>query len=529
MYLKELFKLAIKNKTLNKEAFIQLCNNLNIPITKRKGWFKQAFYELVETLKDIDIVEFAEKVIGINTLGEKQKEILKGMAEYPTSIILAGKGSGKDFMVSLLFNYMLMKATLKENLYSRVNFVNIAPNMELANKVFFKEFKHWFKKCLLWQAVGFEEEKNTGKAPIRLTKTSVSIGDNIELVSGHSHSTSFEGMNVLCAVIDEISDENFYNAEKLFYQLLSSIKTRFGTDGKLIVITWTRFPTPNPLDDVGYKLFIENQNIDNVFTFKGKTWEINPFRKKEDFADDYERNPILAKKMYECEPPDLDAYFIDVAKLDACMVELVPLFQHRVVYKEGKAILEFKQIRSVDVPIFAHFDLSLKHDSTAIAIAYTEGDKIIVSDIIEIQPTKNHIVDYKAVEEFIEHLRKHFTAYISFDQFNSAYFAQKFSNAKILNWSMPQQVKMWKELQKLIESQQIKIQKNEKLRLQILQHQVEENKVKYFGEKSPDLADALIGAVYECSMNMLTRDLFDDFELQQLLDDDEIIEFKSLL
>ena len=287
MYLKELFKLAIKNKTLNIDAFVELCNNLDMPIyRKQKGWFKRAFYELVEVLNGIDIIEFAEKVIGIDTLGEKQKEILKGMASYPVSIILAGKGSGKDFMVSLLFNYMLMKATLKDLPYSRVNFVNIAPNRDLANKVFFKEFKHWFKKCLLWQAIGYEEEKNTGKAPIQITKNSVYIGENIEFISGHSHSTAFEGMNIVCAVIDEISDENFHNAERIFYQVKSSIQSRFGKNGKIVVITWPRFPTPNPLDDVGYKLYIENQSLTGVFTFKGATWEVNPFRKKEDFADD---------------------------------------------------------------------------------------------------------------------------------------------------------------------------------------------------------------------------------------------------
>ena len=58
MYLKELFKKSIANKTLDKNAFIKMCNNLNIPINKKqKGWFKRAFYELVEVLKEIEQID----------------------------------------------------------------------------------------------------------------------------------------------------------------------------------------------------------------------------------------------------------------------------------------------------------------------------------------------------------------------------------------------------------------------------------------------------------------------------------------
>ena len=67
MYLKELFKKSIANKTLDKNAFIKMCNNLNIPINKKqKGWFKRAFYELVEVLKEISFVPQLPPPIKLN-------------------------------------------------------------------------------------------------------------------------------------------------------------------------------------------------------------------------------------------------------------------------------------------------------------------------------------------------------------------------------------------------------------------------------------------------------------------------------
>ena len=530
MYLKELFKKSIANKTLDKNAFIKMCNNLNIPINKKqKGWFKRAFYELVEVLKEIDIITFIEKVICITTLGDKQKEILKGIVAHPFSIILAGKGSGKDFIVSLIFNFMITKVSLKELPYPRVNFVNIAPNQDTANKVFFKEFKHWFKQCLLWKAIGYDDEgERVPKAPIKITKTTVSVGEGIELISGHSHSTSFEGGNIYCAVIDEASDENFYNAERLTYQIKSSMKTRFGNSGKVVVITWTRFPTPNALDDVGFKLYSENQGITGVFTFKGKIWEINPFREKEDSADDYERNPILAKKMYECEPPEMDAYFIDKNKLDSCFGAPKPLFKLSSYYGDGKVSLQFYPLhQKFTKEVYCHIDLSIKHDSTGIALGYCD-DKIIVSDIIELQPTRGHIVDYHSIEKFVKFLKDNYDAHISFDPYNSELLAQKY-DCEVISFAMPNQVKMWKEFQKLVENEEVIIKENDKLKLQILQHQLDENKIIYHGEGSPDIADAVVPVVYNMAKFKTKSVDWKEFEDFFIEDDYEIIHAKSIL
>jgi len=534
MYIVELARMAIKNKTFDSKSFEELCENLGISIPtkterkKKKGWFKQAFYKMTDELKGMDIIEFCEKTMNLKTITEKQQYILRNMVKHPISIVLAGKGSGKDFMVSLLFNYMLAQTVLEDlEDITRIDFVNVAPNAHLAHRVFFKEFKHWFKKCLLWKMLGISRQQ-TGKHPIYLLETSVKVGDKITLHSGTSTATSFEGMNLLCAVIDEISDENFKNGEKLFYQAISSVKSRFGDKGKVVAITWTRFPTPNKLDDTGYKIYLENQNIPNVFLFKGKTWEINTRVLKETFMDDYLRNEVLAKKMYECEPPSADAYFISVEKLEKCMTDIEGLFAFQIEYSDGKVILHFSPKKKIDKKIYCHIDLSIKHDSTAIAIAYQNNGKIIVSDIVELQPTRGHIVDYHAIERFVQYLKNYCNAHISFDPFNSELLAQKY-NCEVISFSMPNQVKMWKEFQKLVENEDILIKKHEKLKLQILQHQINDNKIVYHGEGSPDLADAVIPAVYNASKDLTKSIDWEELEefYNELNEDYEILEYKA--
>ena len=212
------------------------------------------------------------------------------------------------------------------------------------------------------------------------------------------------------------------------------------------------------------------------------------------------------------------------------MKPIPSLFQWSPVYANGKVSLQFKFLRNnFNKKIYCHIDLSIKHDSTAIAVGYIENNKIIISDIIELQPTKGYIIDYHSIENFVKYLKDHHTAHISFDPFNSELLAQKY-NCEIVSFSMPNQVKMWKEFQKLVENEEIIIQRNEKLLLQILQHQLNENKIIFHGEGSPDLADAVIPMAYNASKD-LTKSI-DWEELEEFYnesgEDYEILEYKAL-
>ncbi|MCS3901599.1 hypothetical protein [Methanococcus voltae] len=548
MYLKSLINYAISTKTFDIQEFFKLGAEIGINLknynfnlttktkskTKSKYFkevfrkiFKEFFDDFVEKIKNMDIITRCKYLLNLNTITPKQAEILKKMKKNYLSTVLVGKGGGKDFMTSLLFNDELIDLILTDIPYTRVDFINIAPNADLAHNVFFREFKQWFSRCKLWKLF-----KNSEKSPIKINNTFIKIGDLVKITSGHSRSASFEGTNPKCIVIDEISDENFMNAEKIFYQAKSSVQTRWGKDGKVILISWTRFPTPNPLDDIGYKIYSENLGIDDVFSFKGATWEVNSHRSKFDFEDDYKRNGVLAKKMYECKPPELSNYFINADKLKNCQVnnlnskinqqitqqitqknnqknnqKCTSIFSWNPIYDdtEGKVKLDFKRLNNDIIKnndLYVHFDLSIKHDSTGIALSYydKEHKTVNVANIIELKPTNNHIVDYNSLETFITYLKNNFSLKLSFDQFNSQAFIQKFGGKRI-----SKNIENWKVFQQLVENNELLINCREdiweKLFLQIIQHQINENKVIYYGKNSPDLADCVIPSVYNCYMS----------------------------
>ena len=82
---------------------------------------------------------------------------------------------------------------------------------------------------------------------------------------------------------------------------------------KVICLSWPRFRgsfiqrrfTNGKLEA---KTFVSCREGGNPYA----TWDFNPSKKKDDFKDFYDTDPILAKARYECDPPYArDAYIKD--------------------------------------------------------------------------------------------------------------------------------------------------------------------------------------------------------------------------
>ena len=250
--------------------------------------------------------------------------------------------------------------------------------------------------------------------------------------------------------------------------------------------------------------------------------------------------------MYECEPPELNAYFISLEALEARHKVGMGLFTSRAMYENNLIRLEFKQLRSSDKTIYCHTDLAINKDKGVIALSYFDKGKVIISDIITLAPTLGHKIDYLSLENFYNHLQNHFSVKFTFDQFQSEYFIQKFRGERL-----SKHVKLWNTFQELVEGtkeyydatgvkrkkSKIEIQCNEdvwqKLRTQILQHQIDGNKVIYFGEASADYADAVISSAYNCITNNVNTIDDEDMSFNIHIEEDEVygeeFEFGSLL
>jgi len=251
--------------------------------------------------------------------------------------------------------------------------------------------------------------------------------------------------------------------------------------------------------------------------------------------------------MYECEPPSLNTYFISLEALESRHNVGLGLFTWRAIYDEinKKIKLEFKQLQSTDKTIYCHTDLSINNDRTAIALSYFDKGKVVVSDIIVLEPTIGFKVDYESLDKFYTYLRNKFSVRFSYDQFQSEYFIQKYGGERISKHS-----RIWTTFQQLVEGTKeitlldgtrkrkalIEIRCRdeiwEKLKVQILQHQIEGNKIIYFGERSPDLADAVVPSAYNCITHNANAPDEEDYSYNQLFDDEEEFEefeFGSLI
>jgi len=114
----------------------------------------------------------------------------------------------------------------------------------------------------------------------------------------HIQNESYEGFNILGAVMDEAaafkSTTNVANVDKIYGTLKTTITSRFGSRGKLLILSYTRHA-----GDFIERKYEESLEFPFILGDKGATWEINLMRKREDFADDYLRDPVTAAGMYE--------------------------------------------------------------------------------------------------------------------------------------------------------------------------------------------------------------------------------------
>lgn len=199
------------------------------------------------------------------------------------AMLLLGKGSGKDFISSLIHLYGIYKLLCMKNpqsylgLSSRsvIYFVNTARNDTQAKKVFFAEFKGHLANCKWFDGRYGEPGIN-----------SVRFQKNIEALSVNSQAFGWLGFNTIQWVGDELAffltndndEDSESRAEECWEAAYGSCKTRFPDHYKMIGIT-----TPRYDDDFVMHKFNELKSRDDGYVVQMATWDIHPNLTKEDF------------------------------------------------------------------------------------------------------------------------------------------------------------------------------------------------------------------------------------------------------
>jgi hypothetical protein len=497
-------------------------------------------YEIVEAMSQIyrkeDLIEIMGDVEGTKHFNKYTKNEL---------ILQLGKGSGKDFISTVACAYVVYKLLCLKDpaIYfgkpagDAIDIINVAVNAQQAKNVFFKGFKTKIEKSP-WFA-----GKYNAKAD------SIEFDKAITVYSGHSERESHEGLNLLMAVLDEISgfasevvsgNEQGKTADNIYKAFRGTVDSRFPDLGKVVLLSFPRYQgdfisqryesviadketierrhtfimnEDLPHDDPGNQFEISwdednilQYKIPRVYAFKRPTWEVNPTRKIEDFKLAFYTDLGDAMMRFACMPTySSDAFFKQIDKVEKCMNTRNPLDS-------------FRRFDETFVPdpektYYIHADLAQKHDKCAVAIAhvdkwvniqvikdYEQVAPIVVVDAVAWwEPRAEGPVNLSEVKQWIMNLRRQGfnIGMVSFDRWQSFDIQNELQAVGIRTETVSVAKKHYEDLAMMIYEERVSIP-----RIPILLEEMSElkimkgNRVDHPRKKSKDLADAVTGAVF---------------------------------
>lgn len=495
-------------------------------------------YVIVECMSQIYRVDEL-----IHLMGEEEGE--KHYRKYTKNelILALGKGSGKDFTSTIGVAYIVYKLLCLHDparYYGKpsgdaIDIMNVAINAQQAKNVFFKGFKSKIEKSP-WFRNKFSSRMDY-----------IEFDKSITVYSGHSERESHEGLNLFCAILDEISgfavESSTGNAlsktgDAIYKAFRGTVDSRFPDMGKVVLLSFPRFKQdyiskkyedaiadketetkthkfkiddtlPDGIEGNEFDISWEEDHIisyalPGVFALKRPTWDVNPTRKIDDFKHAFYTDPQDALQRFACLPPEAESgYFTDHEKIKLA-------FSIEPIIREGES---WRKRWSIDgsKKYFMHVDLAQKHDRCALAVAHVDswseveyiGDgflapHITVDFVYWWTPTKNQSVNFTDVKSFILNVPKvgFPLDLVTFDRWQSHDMIQELRaagiNSEVLSVAKPHYDDFKLALmESRISGPDIDILKTELMQLRLIK-----NKVDHPRSGGKDLADAVCGCIY---------------------------------
>ena len=497
-------------------------------------------YDIVEAMSQI-----YRKEDLIDIMGEEKGTRYYDKYTKNEIILQLGKGSGKDFTSTVACSYIVYKLLcLKDPAKyfgkpsgDAIDLINVAINAQQAKNVFFKGFKSKIEKSP-WFA-----GKYNAKAD------SVEFDKSITVYSGHSERESHEGLNLLLAVLDEISgfasevgtgNEQGKTADNIYKAFRGSVDSRFPDLGKVVLLSFPRYPGDfisekydaviaekesvekthefiiNPLlpdtdPDNKFQISWDEDHIisykyPGVFALKRPTWEVNPTRKIDDFMIAFMTDLGDAMMRFACVPTFAsDAFFKQAEKVRACMTLRNP-------------IDNFKRFDEAFKPdptkkYYVHADLAQKHDKCAVAIAHVEkwvniqvinnyeqvAPIVVVDAVAWWEPKVEGPVNLSEVKQWIQNLRRigFDIGMVSFDRWQSFDIQNELKQVGMKTDTVSVAKKHYEDMAMLVYEERLAMPAIDLLFDELTQLKIMKNdRVDHPRKKSKDLADAVCGAIF---------------------------------
>ena len=497
-------------------------------------------YDIVQAMSQIYRKEDLQQLMGEEDGARYYEKYTKNEI-----ILQLGKGSGKDFTSTVACAYIVYKLLcLKDPARyfgkpsgDAIDLINVAINAQQAKNVFFKGFKTKIEKSP-WFAGKYEAKVD-----------SISFEKSVTVYSGHSERESHEGLNLLLAVLDEISgfasevatgNEQGKTADNIYKAFRGSVDSRFPDLGKVVLLSFPRYNGDfiseryeaviadkeivskshrfivNPLlpEDDKDNWFdiswdedhIKSYKYPGVFALKRPTWEVNPTRKIDDFKIAFMTDLGDAMMRFACVPTYAsDAFFKQADKVRACMSIRNPLDNFRRFEENFKP--------DPEKVYYVHADLAQKHDKCAVAIAHVEkwvnvqvikdyeqiSPVVVVDAVAWWEPKVEGPVNLSEVKQWIQNLRRlgFNIGLVTFDRWQSFDIQNELQAVGIRTETVSVAKKHYEDMAMLVYEERLAMPAIELLFEELTELKIMKNdKVDHPRKKSKDLADAVCGAIF---------------------------------
>lgn len=513
-------------------------------------------YILVECMSQIYREKDLQRFMGKEEGSEHYKKYTKSEV-----ILQLGKGSGKDHTSTVGCAYLVYKLLCLKDPAAyfgkppgdAIDIINIAINAQQAKNVFFKGFKNKIDKSP-WFAGKYDSKVDN-----------VEFDKAITVYSGHSERESHEGLNLILAVLDEISgfssesasgNENAKTSDAIYKAFRGSVDSRFPDYGKVVLLSFPRYKgdfiskryddviaeketefkkhtfilnPALPEDDPGNTFEIEWEEDDivsykfpGVYALKRPTWEVNPTRSIEDFKLAFYTDPADAMMRFACMPTvSSDAFFKSRDKIEKALAIRNPLDSTRRLDPSLKP--------DPDTTYYIHADLAQKHDKCAVAVShvekwvevqtfndYTQVVPFVVVDMVAWwEPRREGPVDLSEVKNWIINLRRQGfnLGVVSFDRWQSFDIQRDLKSIGINTETLSVAKKHYEDLAMLFYEERVVAPHIDLLLEELLELRImSNNRVDHPRKKSKDLADAMCGSVYN-AISHSKRESFGEIEI----------------
>lgn len=406
-----------------------------------------------------DKVQFLHYGVCPNCGARKSELVANGeLNAYVELDVCAGQRSGKSAFFNLLVPYLTHKWLKVEKPVETLGLMSssiligtcTALTWAKAQELLYEpisnaiENSRWFQQY--FQLLDDYEER-TGIELYKFKDTFLSFSHkNLILNTSGPNKRTLRGSTRWLSITDEIGwfphgDDNDEreraSANEVYVSLDRSLKTVRKTGLKLLQSGYDNIPlaygcsisSPSSYNDKIMELVRNFKGSKEVLVHQAPTWEMNPLFTKEDFAKEYQDDPIKAERDFGANPPMAEnAWISDVKSLDHLLVNRWVIdYQYDHFTNRSGVDMVFGKLRSTKAPptcppTVLTIDAGYSNNSFALAITSNDGRGANVLAVAEIAPKKGiTVINYtRTVKQLLYPLIKAFNVQaVGADRWNS--------------------------------------------------------------------------------------------------------------